>query len=128
MTQHQQAAGQTNTAGAPKIHPERQKRVRTALNLFTAAAWTTGVLLILLVIRMILEYGFHTPVPALDWVARVHGLAYILFLITSLNLGLKARWPALTWVVTAISGVVPFLSFWVEHRRRKEVTHTFQLA
>ena len=41
--------------------------------------------------------------------------------------GLKARWPATTWVVTAISGVVPFLSFVVEAKRRKEVTATFQL-
>ncbi|GAA0216490.1 DUF3817 domain-containing protein [Corynebacterium riegelii] len=111
----------------PRIHPERQRRVRTALNLFSAAAWLTGVLLLLLVLRMILEYGFHMDVAALAWVARVHGLAYVLFLMTSLNLGTTARWPAATWVVTAISGVVPFLSFVVEAKRRKEVKQTFQL-
>lgn len=111
----------------PRIHPERQRRVRTALNLFSAAAWVTGVLLLLLVLRMILEYGFGMDVPALGWVARVHGLAFVLFLVASLNLGTTARWPAKTWVVTAISGVVPFLSFVVEAKRRKEVSHTFQL-
>ena len=112
----------------PRIHPERQRRVRSALTIFSIAAWITGVLLLLLVARMIMEYGFGMDVAALAWVARVHGLAFIAFLMASLNLGLKARWPAATWVVTAISGVVPFLSFVVEAQRRKEVKQTFQLS
>lgn len=112
----------------PRIHPERQRRVRSALTIFSIAAWVTGVLLLLLVARMVMEYGFGMDVAALAWVARVHGLAFIAFLMASLNLGLKARWPAATWVVTAISGVVPFLSFVVEAQRRKEVKQTFQLS
>lgn len=112
----------------PRIHPERQRRVRSALTIFSIAAWVTGVLLLLLVARMIMEYGFGMDVAALAWVARVHGLAFIAFLMASLNLGLKARWSAATWVVTAISGVVPFLSFVVEAQRRKEVKQTFQLS
>lgn len=112
----------------PRIHPERQRRVKNALTFFSIAAWVTGTLLLLLVLRMILDYGFHMDVPALGWVARVHGLAFVVFLMASLNLGSKARWPAATWVVTAISGVVPFLSFVVEAKRRKEVKQTFQLA
>lgn len=112
----------------PRIHPERQRRVRSALTIFSIAAWVTGVLLLLLVARMIMEYGFGMDVAALAWVARVHGLAFIAFLMASLNLGLKARWPAATWAVTAISGVVPFLSFVVEAQRRKEVKQTFQLS
>ncbi|GAA1171307.1 hypothetical protein CGLAUT_09905 [Corynebacterium glaucum] len=124
-TPQQTAASQTAT---PHIHPERQRRVRSALTLFSIAAWVTGVLLLLLVARMVMEYGFGMDVAALAWVARVHGLAFIAFLMASLNLGLKARWPATTWVVTAISGVVPFLSFVVEAQRRKEVKQTFQLS
>ncbi|AQQ15969.1 hypothetical protein CGLAU_10120 [Corynebacterium glaucum] len=124
-TPQQTAASQTAT---PRIHPERQRRVRSALTLFSIAAWVTGVLLLLLVARMVMEYGFGMDVAALAWVARVHGLAFIAFLMASLNLGLKARWPATTWVVTAISGVVPFLSFVVEAQRRKEVKQTFQLS
>ena len=118
---------QNHPQQTPRIHPERQRRVRTALNAFSAAAWVTGILLLLLVLRMILEYGFGIEVAALSWVARVHGLAYVLFLVTSLNLGTTARWSAATWVVTALSGVVPFLSFIVEAKRRREVKQTFQL-
>lgn len=117
-----------HTQAQPRIHPERQRRVKNALTFFSIAAWVTGTLLLLLVLRMILDYGFHMDVSALAWVARVHGLAFVVFLMASLNLGSKARWPAATWVVTAISGVVPFLSFVVEAKRRKEVKQTFQLA
>ncbi|MBA1836228.1 DUF3817 domain-containing protein [Corynebacterium sp. zg912] len=113
---------------APKIHPERQRRVKQALQLFTFAAWLTGVLFLLLCLRMIMQYGFDMDVSYLSWVARVHGFAFMGFLLASLNLGSKARWSTATWITTAISGVVPFMSFVVEAKRRKEVKETFQLS
>lgn len=115
------------TTNPPKIHPERQRRVRTALNVFTGAAWVTGVLLLLLVARMVMQYLLGMDVSALDWVARVHGLAFIVFLMASLNLGTKARWSAVEWLTTALSGVVPLMSFVIEAKRRREVTRTFRL-
>lgn len=120
-------AGAAAQPATPRIHPERQRRVRTALNLFSVAAWVTGTLLLLLCTRMILDYGFHLDVSSLAWVGRVHGYAFSLFLLASLNLGMKARWPVKTWVLTAVSGVVPFMSFVVEAKRRREVKRTFQL-
>ena len=118
-----------NQPGQPaKIHPERQRRVKQALQWFTIAAWVTGVLLLLLVTRMIMQYGFDMNVDYLSWVARVHGFAFVAFLMTSLNLGSKARWSAGTWISTALSGVVPFMSFIVENKRRNEVKEKFQLA
>lgn len=117
-------AGQPHT---PRVHPERQRRVKTALTLFSVAAWVTGIMLLLLCVRMIMEYGFGMNVSALNWVAVVHGWMYALFLIATLNLGMKARWNVQTWLVTALAGVVPFLSFFVEHWRRTEVKAEFDL-
>ncbi|WP_304323850.1 DUF3817 domain-containing protein [Corynebacterium frankenforstense] len=112
----------------PKVHPERKRRVRQALTIFSVAAWATGCMLLLLCARMIAEYLLHMEMPSwATWVAILHGWAYIAFVIATLNLGLKARWKPATWVVTAISGVVPLLSFFVEHWRRREVTEKFQL-
>ncbi|APT89455.1 membrane protein [Corynebacterium frankenforstense DSM 45800] len=112
----------------PKVHPERKRRVRQALTIFSVAAWVTGCMLLLLCARMIAEYVLHMDMPSwATWVAILHGWAYIAFVIATLNLGLKARWKPATWVVTAISGVVPLLSFFVEHWRRREVTEKFQL-
>lgn len=112
----------------PQVHPERQRRVKTALNIFSVAAWVTGIMLLLLCARMIMEYGFNMDVGALNWVAIAHGWMYALFLLATLNLGMKARWSVQTWLVTALAGVVPFLSFFVEYWRRNEVKEEFQLA
>lgn len=113
--------------GASPIHPERQRRVRTALRVFSVTAWITGIMLLLLCARMIMEYGLNMDVSALGWVAILHGWMYAIFLLATLNLGMKARWSTKQWIVTAIAGVVPFLSFFVEAWRRKEVTEEFQL-
>lgn len=118
----------TPQAQPPRIHPERQRRVKQALQLFSVAAWVTGVLFLLLVARMIMQYGFDMNVDYLSWVARVHGFAFVAFLMASLNLGSKARWSAGTWIATAVSGVVPFMSFVIEGKRRKEVKEKFQLS
>ena len=123
-----QPTPQTQPAQPARIHPERQRRVKQALQFFTVTAWITGVLLLLLVARMIMQYGFDMNVDYLSWVARVHGFAFVAFLMTSLNLGSKARWSAGTWISTALSGVVPFMSFIVENKRRNEVKEKFQLA
>ena len=61
-------------------------------------------------------------------IARVHGFAFVAFLMASLNLGSKARWSAGTWIATALSGVVPFMSFIIEGKRRNEVKEKFQLS
>lgn len=117
------------TQTPPKIHPERQKRVSTALNIFSVTAWVTGAFLILLVIRMVMEYLLNMELPAWStYVAIFHGWAYMLYLLATLNLGLKARWKPVVWFTTAISGVVPFLSFIVEANRRREVKEQFQLS
>lgn len=118
-----------STKPTPKIHPERKRRVRQALNIFSVTAWITGIMLIALVIRMILEYLVGMQMP--DWatfIAIVHGWCYLAFIIATLNLGLKARWTPQWWITTMLGGVVPFLSFYVEANRRKQVTEQFQLA
>ena len=122
----------TNSNGA--VHPNRQKRVRGALKAFSIAAYATGVMLLVLVVEMILKYGiFRDNNP--EWmdsagliIAQVHGLFYFVFLITIVNLGQKARWAPGKWIITALGGVVPFLSFYVEKKRREEVVAQFHLG
>ncbi|KQB84827.1 DUF3817 domain-containing protein [Corynebacterium lowii] len=111
-----------------KVHPERQRRVRIALNFFSVTAWATGVMLLALCTRMVFDY--LTPVEIPQWaeyIGRVHGWVYMVFVISSFMLGLRARWEPKVWVITALCGVVPFLSFYVEKKRREEVVKRFQL-
>lgn len=121
----------TNSS-TPNSHPSatrrRAERVAQALKLFSIAAWVTGVWLLILTTRMILEYLVGIDMP--QWtriIGQLHGLFYMLYLIATLNLGVKARWEPLKWITTALAGTIPFLSFVAEHYRRKEVTAKFGL-
>ena len=72
------------------IHPDRKKRVRTALRWFSIAAWVTGVWLLILTTRMIAQYLLGMSIPSwAHYIGQVHGLFYILYLLATLNLGTK---------------------------------------
>lgn len=117
------------------INPNRRERVKKALTFFSITAYFTGVMLLLLVAAMItiygiigLDFGLDTAKPR--WftiIAIIHGYCYMAFLIAVVNLGTRARWEPSKWMVTALGGVVPFLSFIVERKRRDEVEVAFKL-
>lgn len=114
----------------PPITPERQKRVARSLKVYSILAWITGVFLILVCVEMILKYLVIGVDNAPEWfllILQLHGLAFLLYAVSCLDLGTKARWAPQKWLSTLLGGVVPFLSFYMERKRREEVTHTFQL-
>ncbi|QQB47350.1 DUF3817 domain-containing protein [Corynebacterium glucuronolyticum] len=116
------------TETTKKIHPGRKKRVAKALRFYSIAAWVTGVWLLVLVTRMICDYGFGVEIPA--WASAIgplHGLFYIIYLVATVNLTTQARWDLTKAFLTALAGTIPFLSFVAEHYRRKEVTEKFEL-
>lgn len=111
-----------------QVHPDRQARIRGPLKFFSIAATVTGIFLLILVARMILQYIVGVEIPHwATYIAQAHGLAYMIYLVSILVLGPRALWPAGKLIITALAGVVPFLSFWMEHKRRLEVTKQFQL-
>ncbi len=84
------------------------------LTFFRVMAFAVGVGLLVLVLEIILKYGFDNGV--LDWWPQPHGFLYILYLVAVAMLGFELRWSLLKMVAVMLAGVVPFLSFWVEHR------------
>lgn len=110
------------------INPDRARRVAQALKIFSIFAWITGVWLLILCVRMFLHYVLHIEMPAwTNIIGQLHGLFYMVYLVATLNLGTKARWEPTKWITTALAGTVPFLSFIVEARRRKEVSAAYNL-
>lgn len=77
-------------------------------------AFIVGIALVVLVVHMILRYGFDNH--ALDWWAMPHGFLYMVYLVAVLMLGMNLRWSLLRVVGVMLAGCVPFLSFWVEGR------------
>ena len=113
------------------VNPQRRERVKTALKWFSGTAYFTGVMLLILCAEMIYKYLIlEDSASAPSWffyTAQLHGFAYMAFMIAIVNLGTKARWEPGKWIVTALGGVVPFLSFIVERHHRDEVVQAFNL-
>ena len=112
------------------VTPERQRRVAKSLKFYSFAAFFTGIWLLILVIEMIFKYfviGSSNAPAWLTYIGMAHGFVFMIYCISCLDLGTKARWEPAKWLTTILAGVVPFLSFYVENKRRKEVKAQFQL-
>lgn len=117
-------------ASEQAIHPERQARVRKSLRIYSIMALATGIWLLILVAQMIAKYvvlGSGNEPAWFAFIGPAHGAVFILYCISCLDLGTKARWEPGKWLTTILAGVVPFLSFYVEWKRRMEVKEAFQL-
>jgi integral membrane protein len=50
-----------------------------------------------------------------------HGWLYMIFLFSAFLLSRRARWDLPFTIVTLVSGTIPLLSFWAEHRATRRV-------
>ncbi|PWJ26176.1 integral membrane protein [Branchiibius hedensis] len=89
-------------------------KARTALTFFRVMAVIVGIGLLILVAEVILHRGFQNN--SLDWWPQPHGILFIIYVAATANLGFKMRWDIPKMVGVILAGVVPFLSFYVEHR------------
>ncbi|GAA4726599.1 DUF3817 domain-containing protein [Pedococcus ginsenosidimutans] len=90
-----------------------------ALRFFKVMAFVVGVGLLLLVLEIVLHYGFSND--ALSWWPQPHGFIYMVYLVATANLGFKMGWSLGRMVLVMLAGVVPFLSFWAERKVAAEV-------
>ena len=103
-------------------------RVRGALTRYRVLAWITGLWLLLLVAELVCKYLLHLEMPS--WVVAVpiiHGWVYLVYLMLTLDLAIKVRWPIATTILTLLAGTIPFLSFYVEHQRTRQVRSDYRL-
>ncbi len=129
-------------------------RARRAIRFYSVFAYVTGIMLLLLCVEMVVKYGLGyelelggrhgflefvpwNPVTGVSLVTGVnlstgvliaHGWLYVVYLVAVFQLWSIMRWPFLRFVLLALGGVVPFLSFIVEHFAariaRREVQET----
>lgn len=85
---------------------------QSRLTFFRVMAFIVGVALLVLVLHMVLTYGFDNH--ALDWWAMPHGFLYMVYLVAVFLLGAALRWSLGRMIGVMLAGCVPFLSFWVE--------------
>lgn len=102
-------------------------------------SWVTGIFLLLLCLEMAFKYGAGLEIEAFgphglialvpnDTVTAVnlstgilivHGWLYVAYLFSNFRLWMMLRWPFMRFLLMAAGGVVPLLSFIVEHAMTK---------
>jgi len=109
-------------------------RLRTALKVYRVSAAITGTFLLLLVVMMVLRYGFQvdielggpfgflalTPkdhITAINLsivILTVHGWLYVLYLACDFIMWRLPRYSFGRFLFIALGGIIPFLSYYFE--------------
>ena len=89
--------------------------MRAALTRFRVMAVVVGVALFVLLVSLVLKYGYDRERFA-ELYSPVHGYLYVGYLVTVADLARRAGWSLLRTVGVMLAGTVPVLSFVVERR------------
>jgi integral membrane protein len=87
-----------------------------ALTRFRVMAYVVGVLLLVLVfVAMPLKYFADQP-SLVAIVGPMHGFLYMVYLVTSFDLAVRAKWPFGRTLLVLLAGTVPVMSFVAERK------------
>lgn len=85
-----------------------------ALTRFRVVAYVVGVVLIVFIlVAMPLKYFADAP-GLVAVIAPVHGFLYMVYLVVTFDLSMRAKWPLSRTVLLLLAGTVPVLSFVAE--------------
>ncbi|KAA9357123.1 DUF3817 domain-containing protein [Larkinella humicola] len=94
--------------------------LKTPLGRFRFIGILEGIsFLVLLGIAMPLKYWAGWPL-AVKYVGWAHGVLFIAYLIALFAVAFDRRWSFIRVVVAFIASLVPFGTFWLESRLKKE--------
>ncbi|CAM3263872.1 DUF3817 domain-containing protein [Tsukamurella hominis] len=117
---------------AENLAAKRRDQVSGALKRYRFMANFTGYFLLILCAEMIYKYllapAFDWPIPGwLGLIAIIHGWGYFIYLILTLDLGVKVRWPAPRFLLTLLAGTIPLLGFYFEKKNSDEIRAQFDV-
>ena len=93
---------------------------RKALGLFKVMAIMAGCALFVLIAIIVINGGFGKGGASTVW-SPIHGAIYFVFVLSIANLGFKVGWSLPRMVLIMMSGCVPLLPFFVEHKVAHQV-------
>lgn len=119
-----------------KPRPRDVPKIPGAVRFYKITAYVTGVMLLLLGVEMVLKYtplqmemqlggtgGFFVPVDSITdgfnlstAILIAHGWLYVVYLFAAFRLWSIMRWDFTRFLLIALGGIVPLMSFIVEHR------------
>lgn len=129
------------------IPPSQAPKIRKVIKFFSVSSYVTGIFLMLLMITWgirrlpFLGYdlwlggpnGFITfesygiegeGLPEVGanltvWILIVHGWLYVVYLLADFRMWTLLRWPFTRFLIIALGGIVPLLSFYTEAKYAK---------
>ena len=107
-------------AGGPE-RAELERKARSGWRFYQTMAMITGVMLLLLVVEMVLIYLVKVGPDVEQWIAWIpfaHGWIYVVYLVSVFNVWSRMRWSLGRMAALVVAGVVPVLSFVMEHRAK----------
>lgn len=99
-------------------------RVSGALMRYRVMAIITGTFLLLVFGGLIIKSIWDTSdafKSVTGVIAITHGWIYIVYLAATIHLWLLMRWGFVRLILMGLGGIIPFLSFFLEHRFAVEV-------
>lgn len=93
-------------------------KAAAALQRYRVMAWVTGTMLLILVVEMTLKYAVQPGDDVMrwiEWIPFAHGWIYVVYLVTVADLWSTMRWRFGRLAAMVLGGVVPVMSFVVEH-------------
>lgn len=120
---------------------KRFTSARNALKFYRVMALITGTMLLILTVEMIYKYVLTPlmggdPATALNFggfnlaaaIAISHGWCYVVYLIGCFWLNQQMRWSLGRYLILALAGVVPVMSFILERRINRQVEAELEAA
>ena len=90
-----------------------------ALLRYRVMAFATGFMLAFCcLVAWPLEHLAGVKIMWVPWM--LHGWFFIVYILASVDLGLRRRWPLLKLGLVILAGTVPFAAFFVEHKIAQE--------
>ena len=100
----------------PPVPAARVVAAASTLRLYRFMAFLTGVVLMSGCVALILKYGTSLDMePGTGYLWVAHGYLYLIYVIVTVVLGVKLRWPLGRFVLVALAGTIPTMSFVAEH-------------
>lgn len=94
--------------------------MRGAHGRYRVMAWVVGTLLVVLVFVGVPLKHFAGRPQVASVVGVAHGVLYLVYLVSALQLAVARRWSLLKVLLVFAAGLVPFLTFYVERRVTRE--------
>lgn len=107
------------------LRQTRSEGIPGALARYRVMAFVVGAMLLFLcVVALPLQYAAGRPAVA-NVGFTIHGILYVLYLITVADLGRRARFGLGDLVGCVCAGFLPGLAFYIEHRTTKRLRDTY---